>query len=159
MEIPGDAWPLDGPLRNKRIDENDPRTAIRRYTLILFPIFWGLGFALSRWQGCDTDLALSKATAYAISGFVGYLTYLLIGRPRHPWYAACWTNPSMLGPTITPWPFREMLTFGLASSVCVGLVVGLIFRFVFRNRILASENAGKGPTRSSVHPSSDDQIG
>jgi hypothetical protein len=127
--------------------------------LILFPLLWGLGFVFSRWQGCDTDLALSKATAYAISGFAGYLTFLLTSRLRRLTFFPFWASPSMLGPTITPWPFWKMLGFGLASSLSVGLVIGVLFRFAFHDRFLTLDKTGKALARSSVHPLSDDQIG
>jgi hypothetical protein len=134
----------------------DNAAAIRLFTLVLVPFLWCWGFCVSHFgMGCDTPLALSKATAYTLSSMGGYLAYFLIWKPSSLLYTPHLlpiVNNSLLNQTVTPWPFHEMLAFGLISSISFALLIGPLFRLFERRR-------GLKPTPpSSLHPLSDDQI-
>jgi hypothetical protein len=144
---------IDKPSPNPAKDE---RTAFWRLTLILPPSLWCMGFCLSHFlSGCDIPLALSKATAYVLSGMGGWLVYLLIWKPSNPVFTP-WKlmgmNVPLLGQTVTSWPFSEMLAHGLIVSISLALLLGPMFRWFDRH-------LGIKPTpRSSLHPLSDDQV-
>jgi hypothetical protein len=110
---------------------------------LVFPPFqWGVGFLLSLWDGCGTDQAVRKATAYTLSGLAGWLVYLLARRPSrwsfevvHPALTLPMAmNVSMLWPTRTPWPFWEMLAFVVIRSAVFMAVWGLVGRMLDRRR-------------------------
>jgi hypothetical protein len=151
----------DEPPGKKPDGKSDARTTVRRMTLVLPPFLWSWGFAVSWIEGSDAALASSKATAYTISGVVGWAVALWILRPF-----AAWPSPAMFGgftfvpipimnllhQTRDPWPFREMLIFGLIISTLNGVMIGLLYRFVFWRTL---KKSGFG---SSPHPLSDHQV-
>lgn len=135
----------------------DGRAAIRKLTLIMPPLVWGMAFLLSRFlHGCDTQLALTKATAYAISGTIGWLVYLLLWRPKGPRVgplSIIFQNPLYLGKTVTPQPFHEMLFFGVSFSIVAGAILIGALSHWFERR-----GGFKPPNPSSNHPLFDDQV-
>lgn len=128
------------------------RTAVWRFTLATPPLLWCFGFLFSLFMGCSAWEALLKATAYTLSGFGGWVVYLLIRRPSvFPFGVAILIgmNAQMLNPTRTPWPFHKMLAHGLFVSVLVMSILGLV------GRLLGS---GKNARRHGVHPLSDAEV-
>jgi hypothetical protein len=128
------------------------RTAIRRFTLALPPLLWCFGFVTSLLAGCSAPEALLKATAYMLSGFGGWIVYLLVRSPSDLLFAPVLLtgiNVTMLNPTRTPWPFPQMLAHGLFTSVLCMLIAGLVGRWLER---------AKSGRPSGVHPLSDAEV-
>lgn len=100
---------------------------------------WAFGLAASLVRGCDPESAQPRATAYALSWLAGWLVYCGVpGRPRSredlgSGYRCLATglgmvNSTMLEPKARSWPCREMLRFGVLSSIGFALVMGLAWR-------------------------------
>jgi hypothetical protein len=133
----------------------DGRTAIRRFTLMLAPLLWCMGFCFCQVSGCDMTETLMKTITYTLSGLGGWLVFLFVWRPSHPqclWIAIVGTNHTFLHPTVPPWPFWRMLGLQLIISILFMLLGGLIIRWYDRTMGI------KPSPRSSLHSLSDDQV-
>ena len=126
-------------MNDKR--DSDPvaqlRKAIRTLTLALPLLLWCMGFLLSLAGGCRPGQAVPKATAYAISGSVGWLIYLFIRRPSRGSFREIFAGLfassivcfSFLNP---PWTFPEMLADGLIRAAVCMPVIALVHRLIAR---------------------------
>ena len=150
--------PDDEPPGNEPGRKSELRTALRRLTLAIPPVYWLMGFAFARHAGCDSGLASTKATIFTISVLVGWAVTLRIWRPSlslPPWTAngvfMAMPMPllNLLKQTRDPWPTREMLIFGLVVSTLNGVLMGLLHRF------WCTRFAEKRPTGPRAHPLSD----
>ena len=120
----------------------DTWTIIWRLTLALPLLLWCMGFLFSLSDGCSTSQAIPKATAYTLSGLVGWLVYLFISRPTRWSFGVIFVglnfpmilNLQMLNPTKTPWTFPEMLANGLIRTALCMALVGLVGRLLGREK-------------------------
>ncbi len=111
-------------------------------TLALPLLLWGMGVLFSLSDGCSRGQAIPKATAYMLSGLVGWLVYLFIRRPPRCTFGVIYAglsfpmalNLQMLNPTRTPWTFPEMLASGLIRSTLCMALVGLAGHLLGREK-------------------------
>ena len=111
---------------------------VRRLTLVLGPMLWAFGVLLSLLAGVGCDQAVLKATAYALSGLIGWAVYLLLrkrsawswGELFYAWIGAAMINVSLLGPTRTPWPFSAMLAHGVIVLTIFMVLAALVVRWI-----------------------------
>ena len=141
---------------------------IWRLTLALPLFLWCVGFLLSLLYGYSSGEAVPNATAYALSGLVGWLVYSFIVRPwRFLARSSGWSigvlyaglhgpivfNNSLLLPTRPPRTFPEMLVNGLVGTTLGASLMGLMFRLLGRklhSRLSSAHSLTHAPLNQSL---------